>query len=415
MTSELGKILPLLWRLNGRIIEGELLQSRSCTLELKDFTEKADPERLAERIEYAKEHSLDWVEKFIEGVAWGKRAGNYAICHEDGRVIETGISAEFKKTGFQNGVAWLTRLILENGKYSTKVYCLSAIGETIRDMDPVSFDEEDFDKSGLLRIITETERMRLEGILREGKPIAVASLRGQKFLTLFRPSEGFFWGSRAKELIGYNFFSGKNDTKLQGFEYVLMDREGREIVSIPDESGGLTPEAFSEGLCWVSEGIRGPYFLIDESGKTLHRDYYNTVHPFREGLAVVRKKKDGPEYYIDKSGQIVLGPYESAGSFQGGFAVIENGGSRILIDKRGDYIMGKGLESFAISGGRLFGKVKDGYNLYSPQNGLQLNQKPFLKISGFTRSVAKVIDLNGREYFINRHGTPVDVDERWIE
>ncbi len=92
--------------------------------------------------------------------------------------------------------------------------------------------------------------------------------------------------------------------------YVILDREGREVASLPDEVEPKWDAVFSDGLAPVGTGPweARRYGYVDVSGALAIPLQFSEADPFSEGLAAVAFEEGGQTRwgYIDPEGQRVI-------------------------------------------------------------------------------------------------------------
>jgi uncharacterized protein YdeI (BOF family) len=122
----------------------------------------------------------------------------------------------------------------------------------------------------------------------------------------------------------------------------FIDKTGEVVIKLhEDEFYTNDIESFSDGLAYVK--YRGHIGFIDKTGEIvieLSTGEYSSAHSFSDGLAWVHSINPRKVGYMDKTGQIVIEPkynFEST-DFIDGVAVVDNGGSDSVINKKGEIL-----------------------------------------------------------------------------
>ena len=125
----------------------------------------------------------------------------------------------------------------------------------------------------------------------------------------------------------FKFFNGLARAKKDG-KFLYINNYGKEITSDRFESAG----DFSDGLACVKKD--GQWYYIDKTGKEITSDRFDSVGYFYDGLA--RVCKDGKFYFIDKTGkQITSEGFDNAENFSDGLARVRKDDQEYYIDKKG--------------------------------------------------------------------------------
>lgn len=113
-------------------------------------------------------------------------------------------------------------------------------------------------------------------------------------------------------------------------DYVLLNRDGREILNLPYENVQLDAES---GVLAVRN--QGRFGLVDFAGKTLVPvGTYDEIADFRDGLARVGVNR--LYGFINRKGQEVVAPlYDAANDFAGGVTAVRQGNVWRLLDSKG--------------------------------------------------------------------------------
>ena len=120
-------------------------------------------------------------------------------------------------------------------------------------------------------------------------------------------------------------------------KYGFINKVGEMVI--PERYGWTSK--FSEGLCAVSD-VYGfnCYYINKEGEKVFDGKEFGFANAFSGGYAVVKTKgnfspgRDDKYSYIDHTGNFVTDKeWDSAGRFKNGYAIVENDGVRMKIDK----------------------------------------------------------------------------------
>jgi hypothetical protein len=131
------------------------------------------------------------------------------------------------------------------------------------------------------------------------------------------------------------------------------------------------------------------YFLIDDQGRRLTRDYYDAIDDFEEGMArVVSDEKVG---CVDKSGRLRIPTiYDDVVAFHDNVSVVELDGKFGLIDRWGEYVLPLIFEDLGAPAYNQVPSIKDGIAGFEPIRSNGRIERDFEETSGFKDEVAIV-------------------------
>jgi hypothetical protein len=211
---------------------------------------------------------------------------------------------------------------------------------------------------------------------------------------------------------------GQKKEALYGF----INRNGKEIL--PCQYQQISN--FQHGTAKVKQNNQ--FNLIDSAANLLLKDFYESLEHFYEGLALA--KKDKLFGYIDTQGKVQISmQFNTATSFFEGFARVSQGKDLFYINTKGEKTetlpdsMGwvnrdiyKQLRP--ISNDMYAVEISYGRWGFLNANGKIQIQAQYKTVTDFQNGFAKVKDLKGSSYFIDKRGIrfndlPFGVE--WIE
>ena len=146
-----------------------------------------------------------------------------------------------------------------------------------------------------------------------------------------------------------------------GDGYFLTEASGK-IIYGPYANARLNDSYTDGGADYITMGylvggrpeIYG-VFAVDGFGDIEGRERYTNVSRFSEGLAAVKPEGSSAYRYIGTDGEIALfGPYEYAGAFSGGMAVVCYEGLWGVVGRNGDWVIPPAYDAAQNFGGGVF-------------------------------------------------------------
>jgi len=180
--------------------------------------------------------------------------------------------------------------------------------------------------------------------------------------------------------------------------YFLIDRKGQRIIDEPFEHISKPVD----GQIRVRQ--RGLEGVLTTSGSWLIKPTWKKVHPFFEGMARFLNKTGWG--YLDRNGKIALaGPYDMAGNFHNGRAVVADAQGFYLIDSKGIKQSENYEYMIYANENRWIANNAEGSSMIDDR-GAVLTEKKFHQLYKYSEGIAgcMIDDLWG---FIDRSGQEV--------
>lgn len=174
-----------------------------------------------------------------------------------------------------------------------------------------------------------------------------------------------------------------------------------QMASCSSSSDNLT-------LIPVQTGEKWGY--VNKSGKYIINPQFAEATTFENGLAVVQSM-DGKYGFIDKKGKFVINPqFDNAEQFHDGLALIETDGKFGFINKKGKYVIGPIDCEDALSFCERLAFVSpydSGPICYDNKGKTKFEMTNVLKVYPFKEGMARIVDVEGNNGFIDKNGTIV--------
>ncbi len=232
---EIRKILKSLESyFNSRQIADALHDKKEIYSKSEYLLEETEPDQIRKRDRIAKELGLSWLDKFSEGLAWGREQHEkmVSLVNENAEIVlhfsDETIPAIYAKP-FKNGLAWVQYVGIRGPLPKWSI--IDSSGKLGRDW----YAQVEFSDSGI-------------------------------------------------------YLAKKNDTLKN--KWSLVKHDGEKII-VDGEDSFFFATSFNDNRAWVQIEENGPYKLIDESGNMLHQGKYLKVKPFSEGYSFVQVKERG--------------------------------------------------------------------------------------------------------------------------
>lgn len=177
----------------------------------------------------------------------------------------------------------------------------------------------------------------------------------------------------------------------------------------------------TEGLYLAQrEGQQVRFFDKNEVARGVTDGSYLDAGSYQEGLCPVMKK-DGEWYYLNLKGEVVLGPYQEAGSFIEGKAAVKLNDQWILIMKDGSQVTDVFFSDIRLdfggcwlNQGLMLAAVENGKYMLYDSNLKTIGSEVFEDVDVITEDGIIAVKQSGTWGFINRKGEMV-VAPKYIE